>query len=75
MNNIADLRKRKKWSQSELAERLGVTQGAVSQWELEDAYPSFEKLFDLARALDVSIEKLYGTTVDELLKDVEEDCK
>lgn len=30
---IAALRKEKDWSQTELAERLGVTNKAVSRWE------------------------------------------
>ena len=32
-NAIAELRRRTGWSQDHVAERLGVTRGAVSHWE------------------------------------------
>jgi DNA-binding XRE family transcriptional regulator len=39
---IAALRKEKGWSQTELAERLGVTNKAVSRWETGRGYPDVE---------------------------------
>ena len=32
--NIREARRRKEWTQAALAERLAVTESAVSQWEI-----------------------------------------
>lgn len=58
---ITALRERADLTQTELAERLGVTQGAVSQWEHGLAHPSIRLLPKLADIL--------GCTVDELLRE------
>lgn len=55
---IAALRKEKGWSQTELAERLGVTNKAVSRWETGRGYPDVELLPLLARELGVTISEL-----------------
>ena len=36
---IAELRKAKGWTQIELAERLNISDKAVSKWESEAGYP------------------------------------
>ena len=64
MNNIKELRNAKKMSQIQLAKIVGVTQGAVYQWEKGLASPAFKNLRDIALALDV--------TVDELLRESDE---
>lgn len=46
-------------SQDSLAERLGISQGAVSKWELAKNLPEGTQLLDLA--------DLFGTSVDWLL--------
>ena len=55
---IAALRKEKGWSQTELAERLGVTNKAVSRWETGRGYPDVELLPLVARELGVTISEL-----------------
>lgn len=55
---IAKLRKEKGWSQTELAERVGVTNKAVSRWETGRGYPDVELLPKLAKELGVSISEL-----------------
>ena len=52
------LRKEKGWSQTELAERLGVTNKAVSRWETGRGYPDVELLPLLAKELGVTISEL-----------------
>ena len=56
---IARRRKEQNWSQGELAERLHVTDKAVSKWETGRGLPSVDLLEPLAEAL--------GLTVSELL--------
>lgn len=58
MNSIENLRNRASLTQQELAFRLNVTQGAVSQWENGLSFPSTEKLSELAKILDCSIDEL-----------------
>lgn len=56
---IARRRKERNWSQGDLAERLHVTDKAVSRWETGRGLPSLDLLEPLAEAL--------GLTVSELL--------
>ena len=63
--NISVARKRAGISQEELAERLSVTQGAVSQWENGATSPRTEMLLRIAEVLNV--------TVDELLRPRDEE--
>ena len=55
---IAALRKEKGWSQAERAERLGVTNKAVSRWETGRGYPDVELLPLVARELGITISEL-----------------
>ncbi len=47
-------------TQAALAEQLGVSDRAVSRWELGEAYPDVALLPDLAMALHVSVDALLG---------------
>lgn len=46
------------YTQKSLAKKLGVTTGAVNQWETGRAAPKIEKLKPLADALGVSVDDL-----------------
>lgn len=61
---IKRLREKKKLTQSELAEKIFVTDKAVSKWETGRGYPEISLVEALAKALDVSvIELLSGENV------------
>ncbi len=55
---IADRRKEKKMTQLELAQKLGVTDKAVSKWERDLSCPDIGTLPALARELDLSLDEL-----------------
>lgn len=55
---IADRRKEKKMTQLELAQKLGVTDKAVSKWERDLSCPDMGTLPALARELDLSLDEL-----------------
>ena len=55
---IKQLRKEKGWTQLELAEKLHVSDKAVSKWETEGAFPSIEFFPILAELFGVSIDYL-----------------
>lgn len=54
---IQQLRDAKEWRQSDLAERLGVTQATVSRWETGDVVPKAPERRQLANIFAVSFEE------------------
>ena len=58
--NLKKLREEKGLTQSELAEELSVTPQSVSRWEKGLAYPDIEKLPQLSKLFEVSIDELLG---------------
>ena len=56
---IASLRKSKGWTQVELAEKLNVSDKAVSKWESETGFPEISQLPALAN--------LFGVTIDYIM--------
>ncbi len=55
---IADFRKINNITQVELADLMGVSYQAVSNWERGNSMPDISKLADLAKILNVSIDEL-----------------
>ena len=59
-NYLYSLRKSRGMTQQELADRLGVTNKAVSKWETGEAFPETAQL--------VPLSDIFGVTVDDLLR-------
>lgn len=57
---MSALRKSKGLTQQDVADKLGVSNKAVSKWERDDGYPDISIL--------PAIAEIYGVTVDELLR-------
>ena len=57
-------RKKAGLTQQQVADELGISDSAVNQWEKGKTFPKTEFLPRLA--------KLFGCTVDDLLKEAEE---
>ena len=57
---ISELRKKANMTQVELADRLGISFQAVSNWERGNSMPDISKLPELAEILDVSLDELLG---------------
>ena len=55
---IAGLRKQHGMTQMELAEKMGVTDKAVSKWERDLSCPDINSIPNLAEILGVSVEEL-----------------
>lgn len=62
---IFELRKEKKLSQEEVAEKLNVTRQTVSKWETNQSTPDFDKIIPLCELFEIS--------TDELLRGVKKD--
>lgn len=58
--NIKEARKSKKYTQTRLANAIGVTYAAISKYENGAIIPSLEVMCNIASALDVSMDKLCG---------------
>ena len=59
MRKLAGLRVTNGFKQSDVAKKIGVSQGTVSLWERGEANPTLDKILLLA--------KLYGVTEQEIL--------
>lgn len=60
-DKILDERKKKGWSQEQLADKLGVSRQSVSKWESAQSMPDINRILELS--------KLFGVSTDYLLKD------
>jgi len=58
------LRKRKKLTQNELANLLGISQKSYSNWENNKAEPTLENIVKLANILETTTDELLGRHVD-----------
>lgn len=59
---IGELRRARGVTQQYMADALGVTQAAISSWELETALPGAEKLPRLAQLLGTDVTGLFVET-------------
>lgn len=57
-DNLAALRKLRRMTQEDLAERVGVSRQALAKWEAGETLPDLERSRALAAALDVSLDDL-----------------
>lgn len=71
---IASCRKKKKLTQEQLAEKLGITYKAVSKWETGKGFPDISILISLAEILEISLydllkgENMNKDGVEDVLK-------
>lgn len=59
LNRLAVLRAEKRWSQAELAHRLGVSRQSINAIETGRYDPSLPLAFRIARLFDRSIESVF----------------
>lgn len=61
-NHIRNLRADRKWSQAELASRVGVSRQAINAVETGKHDPSLILAFNIAKAFGVQIEEIFDPT-------------
>lgn len=72
--NIMKARKAKGYTQMTLADALGVSFQAVSNWERGQTCPDIANLSELSRLLDISIDELLGNQrAAEITREIAED--
>lgn len=59
-NRLRVLRAERRWSQAELAERLGVSRQTINAVETEKYEPSLTLAFKMARLFDSRIEEIFA---------------
>ncbi len=57
-NKLYELRKKKGFSQEELANRLNVSRQTVSKWEVGESSPDMEKLVAISELFEISLDEL-----------------
>lgn len=57
---IRELREKQKYTQKQLADRLGVSEKTISKWETEKGLPDITLLDPLAKELHVSLVELFN---------------
>ena len=62
---ITRQRKERNYTQEQLADILGVSRQSISKWETDLAYPETEKLLELGKLFDCSMDYLLKETVTE----------
>jgi len=58
-NHLRELRADREWSQSDLAEKLGVSRQTINAIETERYDPSLPLAFKLSRLFKLPIEKIF----------------
>lgn len=74
---IVSLRKQNNMTQMELADKMGISFQAVSNWERGNSMPDISKLPDLAEIFGVSLDELLGeklSLVEAAVEDRLEEC-
>jgi transcriptional regulator with XRE-family HTH domain len=64
---IASLRDNKGWSQTELADKSGVSRVMIGKYERGEAIPSIDAAKKIADALEVSLDYLVGEGINSKL--------
>ena len=58
-NRLRELRSAKEWSQSDLADKLGVSRQTINAIETEKYDPSLPLAFKVARLFKLSVEEIF----------------
>lgn len=66
MEKLVELRKEKKYSQSDIARMLGISRQAYSNYELGNREPDYNTLVKLAEFFNVSVDYLLGRETNDI---------
>jgi len=66
LDRITELRKRKKWTEYQLAEHSGLTQSTISSWYRKDILPTLPSLERICIAFGISISQFFDDNNNEI---------
>ena len=61
---LIELRKKQGLSQEELGNKLNVTRQTISKWELGQTTPEMDKLVEISKMFNISVDELINETTD-----------
>ena len=64
--NLKIIRKNKKMSQEELAEKLNVSRQSVSKWETGESYPEMNNIFELCKIFNCKLNDLVHADMSDI---------
>ena len=67
---LYELRKKKGFSQEEVAEKLNVTRQSVSKWETDESKPDFDKIVPICELFEITSNELLTGEVQEIEPEV-----
>ena len=65
-DNLRQIRKNKKMSQEQLAERVNVTRQSISKWENGESYPEMNNILELCRIFNCKLNDLVHTDMSDI---------
>ena len=65
-DNLKLIRKNKKMSQEELAEKVNVSRQSVSKWENGESYPEMNNILELCKIFNIKINDLNHTDMSDI---------
>ena len=65
-DNLRQIRKSKKMSQEQLAEKMNVTRQSVSKWENGESYPEMNNIFELCKIFNCKLNDLVYTDMSDI---------
>ena len=65
-DNLKLIRKNKKMSQEQLAEKMNVSRQSVSKWETGEAYPEMNNILELCKIFNCKINDLVHTDMTDI---------
>ena len=66
-DKLVELRKKKGFSQEDLAEKLDVTRQTISKWELNETSPNISQAKEISRLFNVSLDEFCGNNISDIL--------
>lgn len=70
--NVRELRRSRKMTRQDLAEVIGVSFQSVSKWECGDGYPDIELLPQIARYVNVTLDRLMDMDEERYRRELQE---
>ena len=65
-DNLRQIRKSKKMSQEQLAEKVNVSRQSVSKWETGEAYPEMNNILELCKIFNCKINELIHADMSDI---------
>ena len=65
-DNLRQIRKNKKMSQEQLAEKVNVTRQSVSKWENSESYPEMNNILELCKIFNCKLNDLVHTDMTDI---------